>query len=344
MANVWINEFHYDNSSTDAGEFIEIAGPAGTDLTGYAIVLYNGNGGTPYNTRALTGVIPDQENGFGTLAFVYPVDGIQNGGVTTTSEPDAIALVRPDGTIEISGGVVQFLSYEGIVTATAGPAAGLTSTNIGVAEPGNDPSALSLQLTGAGDDYNDLSWAGPAEDSPGTINVGQTLSSGIPAITIDDVTVSETNDAAIFTITLSEPSTQTVTVAYATADQKAVAGEDYTAVTGTLTFEPGAMVQTITVPVLDDVTVPEGGETFTILLLDPINTRLADASGQGSIVDDDSEPVGTVTISDVSVIEGSEGTTQAVFTVARAGGTAAFSVDYGTSDLTASANSDYTAV
>ena len=43
--SVFINEIHYDNTGTDAGEAIEVAGPAGTDLTGWSLVLYNGNGG-----------------------------------------------------------------------------------------------------------------------------------------------------------------------------------------------------------------------------------------------------------------------------------------------------------
>ncbi len=42
---VFINEIHYDNAGTDTGEAVEIAGPAGTDLTGWSLVLYNGNGG-----------------------------------------------------------------------------------------------------------------------------------------------------------------------------------------------------------------------------------------------------------------------------------------------------------
>ncbi len=54
--SVFVNEFHYDNASTDTGEAIEIAGPAGTDLAGWTIVLYNGNGGAPYNTNNLSGV------------------------------------------------------------------------------------------------------------------------------------------------------------------------------------------------------------------------------------------------------------------------------------------------
>ena len=42
-SNVFINEIHYDNAGTDSGEFVEIAGLAGTDVTGWSIVLYNGN-------------------------------------------------------------------------------------------------------------------------------------------------------------------------------------------------------------------------------------------------------------------------------------------------------------
>jgi hypothetical protein len=76
---VFLNEIHYDNVGTDVGEAIEIAGPAGTDLTGWSLVLYNGNGSVVYNTTPLAGGIPNQQTGSGTLAFAYPSDGIQNG-------------------------------------------------------------------------------------------------------------------------------------------------------------------------------------------------------------------------------------------------------------------------
>src|SRR5688572_3679706 len=99
-STIFINEIHYDNTGTDAGEFIEIAGPAGTDLTGYSIELYNGNGGAVYDTDALTGVIPSQQGGYGAVSLAYPVNGIQNGA------PDGIALVGPSG-------LIQFLCYEG---------------------------------------------------------------------------------------------------------------------------------------------------------------------------------------------------------------------------------------
>ncbi|MEO1592977.1 MAG: endonuclease, partial [Cyanobacteria bacterium J06632_22] len=57
---VFISEIHYDNASTDVGEFIEVTGTAGADLTGYSLVLYNGSNGTAYNTVNLSGTIDDE--------------------------------------------------------------------------------------------------------------------------------------------------------------------------------------------------------------------------------------------------------------------------------------------
>lgn len=159
----WINEFHYDNAGTDTGEFIEIAGPAGLDLSNYSIELYNGFNGQVYNTQTLNGnVIPNQSNGIGTVIISYPTNGIENGS------PDGIALID-------SGTVLYFISYEGSFTATNGTAVGLTSTDIGVSEPANTPVGQSLQLTGTGRQYHDFSWSAPAAESPGGINAGQTI-------------------------------------------------------------------------------------------------------------------------------------------------------------------------
>src|SRR4029079_5758414 len=59
VPSVRISEIHYDNTGTDAGEAIEISGPAGTRIQGYKIYLYNGNGGAVYTpTVTLAGNIP----------------------------------------------------------------------------------------------------------------------------------------------------------------------------------------------------------------------------------------------------------------------------------------------
>ncbi|MCB2178571.1 ExeM/NucH family extracellular endonuclease [bacterium] len=158
---MWINEIHYDNTSTDTGEAIEIAGTAGTDLTGWSLVLYNGNGGVVYGTIDLSGIIPDQDNGYGTHSESYA--GLQNGS------PDGMALV------DSSSNVIQFLSYEGTITAVGGPADGMTSTDIGVEEPYTTPVGYSLQLIGTGKTYADFSWSGPIANTFGSVNTGQSF-------------------------------------------------------------------------------------------------------------------------------------------------------------------------
>ena len=75
--DIFINELHYDNSGGDVGEFVEVVAPAGTDLTGYKVLFYNGSNGTQYNSRELVGLVADMGNGFGTYAI--DVSGIQNG-------------------------------------------------------------------------------------------------------------------------------------------------------------------------------------------------------------------------------------------------------------------------
>jgi predicted extracellular nuclease len=166
-ATVFINEIHYDNTGTDTGEAIEIAGPAGTDLSGWSLVLYNGNGGAPYDTVTLTGVIPNQQGGLGTVFVSYPSNGIQNGS------PDGIALVNA------SSAVVQFLSYEGTFAAVGGPADGMLSVDIGVSETGTEPIGQSLQLTGTGGTSDDFTWAAPMSATFGGVNTGQTFTGGV---------------------------------------------------------------------------------------------------------------------------------------------------------------------
>jgi DNA/RNA endonuclease G (NUC1) len=148
-----IVELHYDNNGTDAGEAIEVQGPAGLNLAGWSIVLYNGTGGAPYgSTIALSGVLSDQCEGRGTFFVTLPVNGLQNGS------PDGLALVRPDNS------VAEFLSYEGTFNAVGGPANELTSRDIGVVEESDTPVGRSLQKEGD-------EWYGPVASSFGQCNV-----------------------------------------------------------------------------------------------------------------------------------------------------------------------------
>jgi DNA/RNA endonuclease G (NUC1)/PKD repeat protein len=144
-AGVRISEFHYDNPGTDSGEAIEISAPVGTDLTGWSIVRYNGGSTaasaaaatvytTPAATSSLTGLVvapPTACGSRGVMVVSYAQDGLQNGA------PDGFALVNP------ANEVVEFLSYEGPMTAGSGVAAGMTATDVGIPETGATIDATS---------------------------------------------------------------------------------------------------------------------------------------------------------------------------------------------------------
>ena len=165
---VWINEIHYDNAGGDQDEGIEIAGSAGTVLDGYDLVGYNGGDSLEYRTVPLSGVIDDEGAGYGAVWFGVPVNGLQNGPL------DGVALVDDTHT------VLQFLSYEGILTALDGPAAGLASDDMGVSEETDTPVGESLQLAGTGSNYVDFTWVGPFTHSRGSLNDGQFMTGGTP--------------------------------------------------------------------------------------------------------------------------------------------------------------------
>ncbi|HUQ11997.1 MAG TPA: Calx-beta domain-containing protein [Steroidobacteraceae bacterium] len=109
-----------------------------------------------------------------------------------------------------------------------------------------------------------------------------------PTMSIADVTVTEGNApvTATFTVTLSAAAAGAVTVNYATADGTALAGSDYTAASGTLSFAPGETSKSIDVIIGGDTTV-ESAESFAVNLSAPSGATLADANAQGNIVNDD---------------------------------------------------------
>ncbi|WP_380940665.1 Calx-beta domain-containing protein [Sphingomonas floccifaciens] len=288
-ANVFINEIHYDNAGADVGEAIEIAGVAGTNLSGYRLVLYNGSnlpGAAPTygSTVALSGVIDDEGLGYGALAFSFPANGLQNG------EMDGVALIAPDGT------VVQLLSYEGVFTAAPGtPAAGVTSTDIGVSEGGSDPVGQSLQLGGQGASGADFAWQGSAPASFGSLNPGQTIipDSGTGLVSAGDASVKEGDDGTanlVFTVRRAGGLGSSASVDYAIALNGTADAADLgsaAVLRGTLTFAAGASSATVMVPVRGD-TVGEANETLSLTLSNPVGKiSIVDGSAIGTIVNDD---------------------------------------------------------
>jgi VCBS repeat-containing protein len=165
-----INEIHYDNAGTDTGEFVEIRVAAGADVSGLVVELYNGNGGATYGSAAASSLAMTTDGEYDYYVWNLPSNGIQNGS------PDGIALSE-------NGSLIEFLSYEGSFTATNGSAGGTTSTDVGVAEAGNETAGLSLQRIG--DDPTD--WVGPEDQTPGTDNERDTVGGDPTAYRISEI-------------------------------------------------------------------------------------------------------------------------------------------------------------
>ena len=112
-----------------------------------------------------------------------------------------------------------------------------------------------------------------------------------PQISINDATLTEgSNDEPMhFTVSLDRAAGRAVTVDYATADDTAAAGSDYTMASGTLTIQSGSTAQTIPVTILAD-SANEHTETFTVTLSNPTGAALSDATATGTIVDPANPP------------------------------------------------------
>jgi uncharacterized repeat protein (TIGR01451 family) len=149
-------------------------------------------------------------------------------------------------------------------------------------------------------------------------------SAAVPTLSISDATQFEGTDDAptenptpfVFEVSLSEPSLDTVSVYVQTADGTAESADDYEERFDGVIFESGTMTQEVVIWVYPDGD-EEPDETFTVNLESPENATIADGEGLGTILNDDgpSVPDATISIDDVSALEGDEGTTDFPFNV-----------------------------
>ena len=172
----------------------------------------------------------------------------------------------------------------------------------------------------------------------------------LPLISINDVSNLEgdqgTTKNDLFTISLSNPTDQTVTVDFATADGTVInnaattADSDYLRTLGTVTFNPNEISKTIAVVTNGDAKL-ERDEDFFVNLSNATQAGILKGQGKGTIVNDDTAP--TLKIDSVSQREGDQNTTELIFTVSlSAASSDPITVEYLTQDNTATiADSDY---
>ncbi|ARO23016.1 hypothetical protein CO659_21070 [Rhizobium sp. S9] len=151
----------------------------------------------------------------------------------------------------------------------------------------NDPDAEGTETFSVG-----IQNPGPGGSlaAPRTVLVSIVDDDSAPTISVSNpvITLSEAAAAATITVQRSGNIDATASVAYATSNGSAIAGSDYTATTGVLTFAAGQAIQTISIPLLNNTTA-ESNESFTVNLSNPTGAVLgSQATATVNILDDDS--------------------------------------------------------
>ncbi|MDR3632783.1 MAG: cellulase family glycosylhydrolase [Isosphaeraceae bacterium] len=207
------------------------------------------------------------------------------------------------GTAPISGWTLQFDFPPAISNVWNAQVVSHVGNHYVVKDAGYNATIAPGQTVSFG--FNASPGGHPAPPT-GTILNGVALGGGpvTPSVSVADVTVSEGSAAspAVFTVTLSQAPTSTVSVAYATADGTAKAGTDYQATSGTLTFVAGQTSQTVSVPVFAETLANKPDVAFSLLLSAPSGGTLARATAIGTIHDVYAAPP-TISIGNVTVNE-----------------------------------------
>jgi len=202
----------------------------------------------------------------GTATFTVSLDAASSQNIT-------VDYASSDGTA-IAGS--DYTSASGSLTFAAGETSKAITVNLTDDSLDESNETFSVDLSNATNaSISDAQGVGTITDNDGQ-----------PNLSISDVTVNENAGTATFTVSLDAASAQTITVDYASSDGTAIAGNDYTSASGSLTFAAGETSKNITVNISDD-SLDESNETFTVDLSNTTNATIADAQGVGTITDND---------------------------------------------------------
>jgi ELWxxDGT repeat protein len=209
---------------------------------------------------------------------IWSSDGTVSGTQLLLKTPQAVSLTSIDGTIYFANR--DDLHGNEVWTTDGTPDGTKLLYDINPGPHGSDPGGFTksgslLYFSAYTDTTGRELWAVPMTT---------------PLLSIADTHAAEgnagTTTKAHFTVSLAPPSTETVTVDYATSDGTATAGQDYDTAAGTLTFAPGETAKTIDVVVRGD-DVPENNETFFVTLRNAAGAKLLKGEATGIIDDDD---------------------------------------------------------
>lgn len=322
--------------------FIGLNGSTFTATTAQPLYLGINDGGTDPNTGSFNARVTINRAATVEPTLSANTITIQEGNSGTTNATFTVSL-SPESNKTVT---VRYQTANG--TATAGQDYTATGGTLTFA-PGETSKTVNVPVIGdttdEPDEFFTLQLINPTNAQTvfprGRANI--TDDDSVPSIIVSNASVTEGNSGttnATFVVSLSGVSGNNVTVNYATANGTATAPADYAATSGTLTFAPGTTSKPVTVPIVGD-TLVEANETFTLNLSAPTNATIADASGLGTINNDDVG--GTIQFS-AAAVSVNEGAGSITLTVNRTGGAASgVSVNYATQNGTATAPQDYTA-
>jgi Ca2+-binding RTX toxin-like protein len=310
---------------------VSLIGDAGTEGAQTLALALSNAAGAPLVRATATGTIAEDD------ALLIDDATLAEGTATTPgSATVTIRLAGPtDQAITVDYATVDASAVAGLdYTATSGTATigpGQSSTTITVPilrdEALEATEGFTIQLS-------NVSGAGIA-DAAATVTLLDDDGFAITDATLVEGSGGGTN--LTFTVTLASAMASAATIDYATADGTALAGIDYTATSGTLTFNAGQTSRTFSVPVAADTDF-EGNETFAVTLSNASAGGIQRGTAEGRILDDDG-----LSIANVTVTEGSGGTTTATLTVSLTASASPVTVDWATANGTALAGADYTA-
>ncbi len=310
----------------DASKTITV--PRTTDSTveadeTFTVTLSNPTAGVTLGTASALGTITNDDN----AVISVNAPAVAEGNVGNTPLPFLISLSNPiQGATSFTYTAANGNNVNPLLNATLADNDFLASTG-NVSFPSDSAAPLTVNVPIVGDTdvepnqillLNLSNLVLPAGVSAGNVTFA---TSGVGTINNDDGAVLNIASSSIvegaagssnlnFAVTLSNTNKVPVTVNYVSADGTATAGSDYTSSNGSLTFPPGNLSQTISVPVAGD-NIVEANETFTITLSAPNGATLGTAVATGTITNDDTA---TLSLNSPSQLEGNAGNTPMNFT------------------------------
>ncbi len=344
---VFLDSLTFNPGETEKTLSIEISGDL--DIESDETFLVNLSGAVNATVADAGGIgtlTNDDAAAAGIIQFSSSSYTVNEGGGTAT-----ITVNRASG----SAGAVTVNSATSNGTATAGQDYTATAGTLSWANGDASPKTITIPITDdaavEGSETVNITLSNPTggvvigSPNPAVLTINDN-DAGSATISINDVSQAEGNSGnqLTFQVTLSAQSNQIVSVNYATSDGTAMAPGDYTAVPAqTLNFNPGQTQQQIVVNINGDTDV-ESNESFFVNLSSPVGASIADSQGVGTLTNDDGAvSAGTLQFSSLAYSI-NENSPTATITVTRNSGTSgAVTVNYATSNGSATAGQDYTA-